>query len=68
MKNKSKSEIINYLKELKRYEGQICGGCECCGTWIEYEETETGDYINQNDIQKLIDFLENDNIKTFKTI
>ena len=66
MKNKSKSEILKYLKELKKYDPIICGGCECCGTWIEYDETETGGYVRVEDIQKMIDFVENDNLKTFK--
>ena len=50
--------IIEQLKLLTKYEPYIDGGCQCCGSWIEHESDENGNWVKVEDINKLINELQ----------
>lgn len=51
-------KVLSKLKEIKRYDSSISGGCECCGSWVEHDEDAWGDWVKHEDIQAIIDDLE----------
>ena len=53
----SVSEVIKVLESLDTFEVSICGGCECCGTWLESEKSEHGEWIRRSDVESLIELL-----------
>lgn len=47
--------LVNGLQVAKRYGAHIVGGCECCGTWIEYEEdNKHGDWVKHEYVDALL--------------
>jgi hypothetical protein len=55
--------VIGRLQSLKRYDAEIAGGCECCGSWVDLEEYSNGDLVRWEDIEKLIEGLKKDNAR-----
>jgi len=51
------SAAISLLQSITKYEASIGGGCECCGSWLEHEANEYGDWIKVEDIEALIEQL-----------
>ena len=50
-----KSVMKRLIHSAKRYDPEVRGGCECCGTWIEHEEAKSGDYLSFYEVMELIE-------------
>ena len=50
-------EVISRLQSLTRYDSSIGGGCDCCGSWVEHEKDQYGDWVKFQDIEVLIEQL-----------
>jgi len=49
------ADVISRLQSLTKYNASICGGCECCGTWVEHEvDNKYGNWIKVEDIENLV--------------
>lgn len=51
------SDVISRLQSLTKYEVSIGRDCECCGSQIEYDTDENGDWIKVEDLKMLIEEL-----------
>ena len=52
------SEVINSLQKLKRWDANIAGGCDCCGSWVEHEACKDGEWVKFDDIKAIIERLQ----------
>ena len=51
------NDIVERLQSLSRYDAEIAGGCECCGSWVEHLPSNSGDWVKVEHIQDLIEEL-----------
>jgi hypothetical protein len=49
-------DIIAKLESLTRYT-PVVDGCDCCGRWIEYEDSDEGIMVKVKDLEDIIDEL-----------
>lgn len=44
------TNLLDAMNSLQRYDTSIGGGCACCGTWVEHEQDDEGDWVKHSDI------------------
>ena len=55
---KTTAQVLDELLErVTRYDASIQGGCECCGSWIEYDQYDRGDLVKYDHLEDLVNML-----------